>query len=302
MRVYLDGCFDLAHYGHMRAVKQARDLGSSLVVGVVSDEHIKLYKAPAVMTLGERCEMAGAIRGVDTVVGGVSHVPDETFVSDLQEQYGVSLVVHGDDDTTMPNGTDAYEHPKKQGMFWAVPRTPGISTTDIVRALLTGQPLPHCPLHTQIPDWDPKPDTVFVDGAFDCLHVGHVTFLKEARRHARYLVVGVHSEDTVRERRGTPPLMCMADRARTLLGCKYVDGVLLDTPQVVKPTFLQTIGASSVARGAVHETCVPDRDRYKNVASQLVYVLSPSSMTLGTLRARIFQNCDAYESKVNKSS
>ena len=36
-RVYMDGCFDLMHYGHANALRQAKALGDELVVGVVSD-------------------------------------------------------------------------------------------------------------------------------------------------------------------------------------------------------------------------------------------------------------------------
>lgn len=36
VRVYMDGCFDLMHYGHANALRQAKALGDELVVGVVS--------------------------------------------------------------------------------------------------------------------------------------------------------------------------------------------------------------------------------------------------------------------------
>lgn len=43
VRVYMDGCFDLMHYGHANALRQAKALGDELVVGVVSDEEIDPY-------------------------------------------------------------------------------------------------------------------------------------------------------------------------------------------------------------------------------------------------------------------
>ncbi len=54
VRVYMDGCFDMMHYGHANALRQARALGDELVVGVVSDEEIQTNKGPTVMSMQER--------------------------------------------------------------------------------------------------------------------------------------------------------------------------------------------------------------------------------------------------------
>lgn len=54
IRVYMDGCFDMMHYGHCNALRQARALGDQLVVGVVSDAEIIANKGPPVTPLNER--------------------------------------------------------------------------------------------------------------------------------------------------------------------------------------------------------------------------------------------------------
>lgn len=54
VRVYMDGCFDLMHYGHANALRQAKSLGDELVVGVVSDEEIVKNKGPPVLSMEER--------------------------------------------------------------------------------------------------------------------------------------------------------------------------------------------------------------------------------------------------------
>jgi cytidyltransferase-like protein len=54
VRVYMDGCFDMMHYGHCNALRQARALGDQLVVGVVSDDEITANKGPPVTPLYER--------------------------------------------------------------------------------------------------------------------------------------------------------------------------------------------------------------------------------------------------------
>jgi len=54
VRVYMDGCFDLMHYGHANALRQAKALGDELVVGLVSDEEIIANKGPPVLSMDER--------------------------------------------------------------------------------------------------------------------------------------------------------------------------------------------------------------------------------------------------------
>lgn len=54
VRVYMDGCFDMMHYGHCNALRQARALGDQLIVGVVSDDEIIVNKGPPVTPLHER--------------------------------------------------------------------------------------------------------------------------------------------------------------------------------------------------------------------------------------------------------
>ena len=44
--VSTNGCFDILHVGHARILKQARELGDCLFVGVNSDASVKRLKGP----------------------------------------------------------------------------------------------------------------------------------------------------------------------------------------------------------------------------------------------------------------
>lgn len=70
MRVYLDGCFDVMHYGHANALRQARMLGDELVVGLISDVEIRAAKGPPVMNYAERKTLVGSVKWVDEVIDG----------------------------------------------------------------------------------------------------------------------------------------------------------------------------------------------------------------------------------------
>lgn len=67
--------------------------------------------------------------------------------------------------------------------------------------------------------------TVLVSGAFDPIHEGHLSLLKEAKRIGR-LVVAVNSDEYVRRKKGAC-LLPRAVRAEVLKNLKVVDEVLV---------------------------------------------------------------------------
>ncbi|MBD1823777.1 D-glycero-beta-D-manno-heptose 1-phosphate adenylyltransferase [Cyanobacteria bacterium FACHB-DQ100] len=71
--VVTNGCFDLLHLGHVRYLNSARQLGQSLVIGLNSDESIRLIKPDRspprpIVTELERAEVLAALKSVDGVV------------------------------------------------------------------------------------------------------------------------------------------------------------------------------------------------------------------------------------------
>jgi len=51
------------HFGHANALRQARELGDYLIVGIHSDKEIERVKGPTVMKENERYEAARACNG-----------------------------------------------------------------------------------------------------------------------------------------------------------------------------------------------------------------------------------------------
>ena len=67
---------------------------------------------------------------------------------------------------------------------------------------------------------------VFTNGCFDLLHVGHVRYLKEAKAQGDCLVVGLNSDQSVRELKGpTRPLNDEKSRGEILAALECVDFV-----------------------------------------------------------------------------
>lgn len=68
----------------------------------------------------------------------------------------------------------------------------------------------------------------FTNGCFDILHVGHVRYLREARKTADVLVLALNSDSSVRSIKGEKrPLMNEKERAEILAALEFVDFVTI---------------------------------------------------------------------------
>ena len=87
---------------------------------------------------------------------------------------------------------------------------------------------------------------VFTNGCFDIIHPGHIDLLERARRLGTKLIVGINSDSSVRQIKGSPrPYFSQTDRAAILEGLSCVDEVLIyeeSTPEnlirEIKPAVL----------------------------------------------------------------
>ena len=68
--------------------------------------------------------------------------------------------------------------------------------------------------------------TIFVNGTFDLLHPGHVSLLNWAKSLGDYLVVGIDTDDRVKEKKGSSrPIYNQTDRGIMLVSMSAVDEV-----------------------------------------------------------------------------
>lgn len=139
VRVYMDGCFDLAHYGHANALRQAAACGDELIVGICSDDEIERCKGPPVLNLEEREGVIRANKWVTEVISGTPYELEQEFIDRLFTEHKVDFIIHGDDPCLLPDGTDAYAAVKAAGRFKTIKRTEGVSTTDIVGRMLLSE-------------------------------------------------------------------------------------------------------------------------------------------------------------------
>ena len=70
------------------------------------------------------------------------------------------------------------------------------------------------------------PVRVFVNGTFDLLHPGHISLLNWAKSLGDYVIVGIDTDDRVREKKGpTRPIYNQEDRGIMLIALSAVDEV-----------------------------------------------------------------------------
>ena len=93
--VFVNGCFDVLHPGHIELLKYARSLGDYLIVAIDSDRKVAEMKGPErpIFSQHDRSTMLSAIRYVDVI-----HVFDtKEELEDLLESISPDIMVVGSD-------------------------------------------------------------------------------------------------------------------------------------------------------------------------------------------------------------
>eukprot|EP00898_Chlorokybus_atmophyticus_P001766 jgi/Chlat1/2590/Chrsp178S02494 len=124
VRVYADGIFDLFHFGHAKALQQAK----------LSDALTRKYKGKTVMTEQERYESLRHCKWVDEVVEDAPWVITQEFLDEHQ----IDFVCHDALPYADASGTcnDVYGWVKAAGKFKETHRTDGVSTSDLIMRIV----------------------------------------------------------------------------------------------------------------------------------------------------------------------
>ena len=126
-RIYVCVTADLLHPGHLSFFEKAKFFGSTLVVGVCSDEDVSSYKRKPILNLVERSLMVSACSIVDEVISPAPAITTKALI----EKLAIDLVVAtaGYSETTLEQ---YYSGPKSMGILKLVPYDTTISTTQII--------------------------------------------------------------------------------------------------------------------------------------------------------------------------
>jgi glycerol-3-phosphate cytidylyltransferase len=119
------GTYDLLHKGHILLLERARQLGDRLIVGLSTDEFNRVKNKECVYPYADRFLIVSAIKYVDEVI------PEENWeqkVDDIK-RYNVDVLVMGND------WEGQFDWLREHCEVVYLPRTPGISTTEIKTGL-----------------------------------------------------------------------------------------------------------------------------------------------------------------------
>ncbi len=70
---------------------------------------------------------------------------------------------------------------------------------------------------------DKKYKVGYTTGVFDLFHIGHLNILRQAKERCEHLVVGVSTDDCVREYKRRLPVIPFEERIAIVKAIKYVD-------------------------------------------------------------------------------
>jgi len=132
--VFTNGCFDILHVGHMKLLNEAKEFGDVLILGLNSDESIRLIKGPKrpINNESERVEILSNILPIDYIVLFNESTPKD-LISKLKPDIHVKGSDYNPDDiNSMP---EAEIVKKYGGIVKIVPRYKDKSTSNLLNKI-----------------------------------------------------------------------------------------------------------------------------------------------------------------------
>jgi rfaE bifunctional protein nucleotidyltransferase chain/domain len=143
---------------------------------------------------------------------------------------------------------------------------------------------------------------VFANGVFDLLHVGHVRYLQAAREEGNLLVVGINSDASTRQLKGTGrPILTERARAALVAALACVDYVIIFDELDVK-SLLREIEPDVHAKGTDYTVdTVPERELAARLGIRVAIVGDRKRHSTRDLLARL-RTPDAAEAMTKTSA
>ena len=152
--------------------------------------------------------------------------------------------------------------------------------------------------HGKIIAWDKLPawraamrssgrKLVVTNGCFDILHLGHVTYLENARNFGDALLIGVNGDAGVRELKGpTRPVNAETDRAAVLAALESITAVCI-FPEKTATNFLAAAQPDIYVKGGDYTLETLNQDERRAVESAggkiMLVPFVPGKSTTGLL-------------------
>jgi rfaE bifunctional protein nucleotidyltransferase chain/domain len=129
---------------------------------------------------------------------------------------------------------------------------------------------------------------VLANGCFDLIHVGHIRYLEGARALGDVLVVGINSDEQVKQLKGASrPLTPERERAEIIAALRFVDYVTVFPEQTVAE-LIRAIRPNVHAKGTDYtEQTVPEREIVREYGGRTAIVGDPKDHSTTALIERV---------------
>jgi len=137
---------------------------------------------------------------------------------------------------------------------------------------------------------------VLANGGFDLIHVGHVRYLREAKRCGDILLVALNSDDSLRRLKGPGrPILPQDERAEILASFAVVDFILIfDEPDVGR--ILRTLRPDIHAKGSDYtKETVPERAIVRGYGGSIAITGGPKIRSTSEIIPRILAKLKSIE-------
>ena len=347
IRIYMDGVFDIIHSGHFNAIRQSKKLGDILVVGVNSDFEVEKVKGPTLMNQIERAALVRECKWADEVVEDTPYTPTIELLDQLNCDYcshgdDMPLNENGDDAYAKMKiagrmrvfkRTEGISTTDIIGKLLSVAKDNRkrsyskemISASDLANEMknLNADQLNEFQIGPVVSNFlttswrlvefsnnkAPKKGdkVVYIDGAFDILHIGHIETLKAAKALGNFLYVGIHDDNTVSTHRGKNyPIMNLQERVLNILSLRCVDDVIIGAPWMISEDMVKSLRLDVIVEGTQKKS-----DEYENINKTFsedpyavskklgiyVQIQSKFDLTNEVLVRRILENRNHYIKK-----
>ncbi len=134
----------------------------------------------------------------------------------------------------------------------------------------------------------------YTQGVFDMFHVGHLNLINNAKARCEYLVVGVNSDELVRDYKNKETVIGENDRAEIIENLKAVDEVIivntLDKVKIYEKIKFDVVFIGDDWKG--NDRWKQTEEDLKKVGAEVVYLPHTPSVSSTGLRIEIPRACE----------
>jgi len=239
--VYTTIAATLFHYGHLRLLEDANELGDFHICGVLTDKAIKSYKEKSITNLKERKSIISSLRCVDLAIAQNRLDPTENLRK-IYDQFNNPKII-------LVCGTNWKRVPGAEfvksvgGKIVQLPFYEKLSKKNLVNNFLS--PIKNLKIEKR----NKKEKVVYTAGTWDLFHVGHLNILKKSRALGTKLIVGVSTDELVASYKKNFPIVPYEHRLELIKNCPYVDEVIKQNKKILGIEQLKSIGMDVLTIG-----------------------------------------------------